>query len=62
LEYEGQLHNATLNKLQRQRWIETGALKQKAGFRNNSLTAQQKRLKKPKLFNSSLMMGIVTSQ
>jgi hypothetical protein len=61
LKCEKQLHNAPLNKMQRQRSIGAGAREQKASFRHNSLTAQQRRLEEPNLFNSSLAMGSITT-
>jgi hypothetical protein len=36
-----------VQKTQRQRKIKAGPLHQKAGFRNDSLSAQQRRLDKP---------------
>ena len=59
---ESKQHQLKTQELQGQRGIKTGALQQEASLRNDSLTAQQWSLIKPKLFNSPSMMGVVAAQ
>ncbi len=62
LEHEGQLNDASLNELQGQRRIKTGAPEQKAGLSDHCLTAQQWRRPSPELLNSPFVMGVVATQ